>query len=135
MTTKTTIALCLIGAIGSLAIGFGCLGWSVMSVDDVLIFPIVTGPYAVLAGLAVWRRSNPVEARGLLVSVILVAAYGIWAFGLSVYRRYNMPDGSMAMDLSPLVVPAMQSVFTCAIAVVAGVTASVKLMRRRQRTM
>ena len=132
MITKTTLALCLIGAIGSLAIGFGGLGWSLMSIDDALIFPLVIGPYAVFASLTVWRRSNPVEVMVLLVSVILVVAYGFWGFGLSLYRRYSTPGGSMAMDLSPLVVPALQWVFTCVIGIIVGVTAAIKSRRQRQ---
>lgn len=63
MATKTTLVLCLIGAAGSLAIGFGGLGWSMMSVEDALIFRWVIGPYAVLASLTVWRRWNPGEVK------------------------------------------------------------------------
>ena len=133
MTTKITLVLCLIGAIGSLMIGFGGLGWSLMSIGDALIFPLVIGPYAVFAGLTLWRRSNPVEVRILLVSVILVAAYGFWAFGLSLYRRLQMPDESMAMNLSALVVPALQWVFTCVIFVIVGVMAFIKSRRQRRR--
>jgi hypothetical protein len=123
--TKATLILCLIGAGGSLAIGFAGLGWTVMSVEDALIFPLVMGPYAMLAGLTVWRRSKPKEVRILAASVIVVVAYGCWGFGTSLYRRHSIPDAKMVMDLSPLVVPALQWAFTCIVGIILSAKAAI----------
>ena len=130
--TKATLILCLLGAGGSLAIGFAGLGWTVMSVEDVLIFPLVMGPYAMLAGLTVWRRSKPKEVSVLAASVILVIACGCWGFGTSLYRRHSLPDAVMVMDLSPLVVPALQWAFTSIVGIILGTRAAIASTMQRQ---
>ena len=100
-----------------------------MSADDALIFPLVIGPYALIVGLAWWRRWCPGESRILLVTVTLVMAYGFWAFGTSCYRRFSIPSDEVAMDLSPLVAPAIQFLVAAVLGLIMGVAAMVRSLR------
>jgi hypothetical protein len=126
MITKGILGVCFFAAIGSLAIGFAGHGWSLMSAEDVLIFPLVVGPYAVIAVIAWWRRYSHKESILLLAVVLLIAAYGLWSFGASSYRRHVDPRGGMAMDLSPLVVPTLQWLAVTILAAAFGVAAVVR---------
>ena len=126
MMTKATLAICLVGAIGSLAIGFGGIGWSLMSVEDALIFPLVVGPYALIGGLVWWRRTSPRESFVLLVTVLLIAIYGFWAFGVSFHSRYSNPQGQTATDLTPLVVPMLQWLVTMILTLLLGAAAAIR---------
>lgn len=126
MITKAILGICFFGAIGSLVIGFTGQGWSLMSAEDVLIFPLVAGPYAVIGVIAWWRRCSHKESMLLLTAVILVAAYGFWPFGASSFRRHFDPHGGMAMDLSPIVVPAVQWLAVTILAAVIGVAALIR---------
>lgn len=124
MTTKAILSVCFLGAIGSLVIGLVGLGWGVLAAaEDVVVFPLVVGPYAVLAFLAWWRRCSYRDSVLLLAVAILIAAYGFWSFGVSSYRRHFDPYGGMAMDLSPLVVPALQWLAVTILAAVFGAAA------------
>ena len=126
MITRSILSVCLCAAVGSLAIGFAGHGWSLMSVEDVLVFPLVTGPYAVIAAIAWWRRYSHRESIILLAVVLLVGAYGLWSFGTSAYRRHVDPSGEMAMNLSPLVIPALQWLAVTILAAVFGLAAVVR---------
>ncbi len=124
--TKAILAICLLGAVGSLVIGFAGGGWSLMSPEDVLIFPLVVGPYALLAAVAWWRRSSGWQSLVLLGTVLLITSYGFWAIGTSVYRSHSDPNGEVAMDLSPVVVPAMQWLVAVSLATLLAVIAGIK---------
>ena len=126
MITKPILSVCLFASVGSLAIGFAGHGWSLISAEDVLIFPLVVGPYAVIAVLAWWRRSSHKESMVLLAVVLLLGAYGLWSFGASAYRRQVDPSYGMAMDLSPLVVPALQWLAVTILAAAFGIAAVVR---------
>ena len=130
MITKGILGICFFGAIGSLVIGFAGHGWSLMSAEDVLIFPLVVGPYAGIGVIAWWRRWSYAESMLLLTAVILIAAYGLLSLGASSYRRHFDPHGGMAMDLSPLVVPALQWFAVTILAFVIGIVA---MFRSRPR--
>jgi hypothetical protein len=131
MITKVILCICFLGALGSLVIGFAGLGWSLMSAEEVLIFPLVVGPYAVIVVIAWWRRRSHKESMLLLTAVFVIAAYGLWSFGASSYRRHFDPHGGMAMDLSPLVVPALQWLVVTILAAVIGVASAVRSKDRK----
>jgi hypothetical protein len=126
MITKSILSVCLCAAVGSLAIGFAGHGWSLMSIEEVLVFPLVVGPYSVIAVLAWWRRYSHKESMLLLAVVLLLGACGIWSFGASAYRRHVDPSGEMAMNLSPLVIPALQWLAVTILAAVFGLAAVVR---------
>lgn len=126
MITRSIHGVCFIAAVGSLAIGFAGHGWSLMSAEDVLVVPLVVGPYAIIAALAGWRRSSRKESIFLLAVVLLVSIYGLWSFGASAYRRHVDPRGGMAMDLNSLVVPAFQWFAVTILAAAFGVAAVVR---------
>lgn len=121
MMTKATYAVCLCGALGSLAIGFASGVWSLMSAEDALIFPLVTGPYIVIAAVAWWRRTSSWESKLLLGAVILIGVYGLWAISTSAYRFHTNPRDEVAMDLTPVVVPALQWLVAVSVAALLGV--------------
>jgi len=123
MMTKVIYAMCLCGAVGSLVIGFGSGIWSLMTAEDVLIFPLVVGPYAVIAAVAWWRRASSWESQLLVGAVILIGVYGFWAISNSAYRSHTTPDDEVAMDLTPVVVPALQWLVAVSIAALLGVIA------------
>lgn len=126
MITKGIFSVCVIAAVGTLAIGFAGLGWSLMSAEDVLVFPLVVGPYAVIAAIAWWRRYSHKESMVLLAVVLLLGAYGLWSFGASSYLRHVDPREGMAMDLSPLLIPALQWLAVTILAAAFGVGAVVR---------
>lgn len=126
MMAKTTLSLCLAGAIGSVLIGFMGIGWSLISVEDGLIFPLVIGPYVIIASLAWWRRTSPWESWMLLATVAIVMPYGFWAFGLACYHRFSATHDEIAMDISPLVASVLQFLLTFAVSVVIGVASIIR---------
>ena len=130
MKAKTTFTLCLVGAVGSLMIGFGSLGWSLMSADDSLIFPLVSGPYAMIACLTWWRRSSSSELKVLPGTLILVMTFGLWGLCFSAYRRFSTVHDEVAMDLTPLLVPVVQCLFISLIGIFLGVVAVARSLRR-----
>ena len=121
MMTKAIYAICFSLAVGSLAIGFASGTWSLMSGEDALIFPLVAGPYAVIAAVAWWRRSSSRESLVLLGTVILIGVYGLVAIGASAYRFHTTPHDEIAMDLTPVVVPAVQWLVAVSVAALLGV--------------
>ncbi len=130
MVAQTTQMLCVAGAIGSLLIGFVGIGWSMLSAEDGLIFPLVVGPYVMIAGLAWWRRTSPWESRVLLVTVGLVIAYGFWVFGQACYRQFNVTHDEIAMDLSPLVAPVFQFLLTTIVGLVLGAMSVIRSFKQ-----
>lgn len=123
MITRSILSVCLCAAVGSLAIGFAGHGWSLMFAEDVLVFPLVAGPYAVIAVMAWRRRHSHRESIFLLAFALLAGAYGLLCFGASSYSRHVDPSGEMAMNLSPLVIPALQWVAVTILAAVFGLAA------------
>ena len=129
MITKATLVICAVGAIGSLWIGFAGLGWSLMVAEDILIFPLVTGPYALIAGLAWWQRSSRQVSIALLLIALLFSTYGFWSLGSSFYLRYSRRQAEHAMDLTPIVMPAIQWLLSIALALGIGVAVARKPKR------
>ena len=120
MMTKAIYAICFCLAVGSLVIGFASGTWSLMSGEDALIFPLVTGPYAVIAAVAWWRQSSSRESL-LLGTVMLIGVYGVVAISTSAYRFHTTPHDEIAMDLTPVVVPAVQWLVAVSVAALLGV--------------
>jgi hypothetical protein len=129
MMTKATLTICLAGAVGSLSTGFGCLGWSVMTAEDVLIFPLVIGPYAVIAGLAWWRRSRRWMSLVLFIGSLLIAVSGFTMLGRSLYLQSSTPHMRLAMDLTPFVMCALQWTLTIVLVLVISLGAVIDRLR------
>jgi hypothetical protein len=128
--TAIGLAVGLVAAVATLALGYGGLGWSMMSVEEALFPAIVLGPYAALAGLLWWQRRHPRRAILLLAAMVVVTVFGAYGFGTACYRRHASELGRMAMDLSAMVVPAVQWMVT---AVVAGLISGMSLHARYTR--
>jgi len=126
MMTKAIYAICVCAAVGSLGIGFASGVWSLLSGQDAWIVPLVAGPYAVIAAVAWWRRSRLWESSLLLGTLLLIGAYGLVAISVSAYRFHTGRHDPMAMDLTPLVVPALQWLVAVSVAALLGAIAGVR---------
>ena len=53
----------------------------------------------------------------VLAVALVVATYGVWAFGGSLHRGLTNTDGKMPMDLTAVVVPTLQCLVAAVLAV------------------
>lgn len=127
MTTKAIYAICLAGATASLAIGFGSGVWSLVSAQDGWIFPLVIGPYALVALVARWRRDGSWESFLLLVAALLISVGGIAAVSSSAYRFHSSPRNRTAMDITAIVAPLAQWILAASVAAMLGLVAIVRM--------
>ena len=101
MLTRFILALCLCGAIGSVAIMLPGEYLRIKAPTDGLIIPIVAGPYAVMAFLA-WKARNERRAiEALLILVLLMVAVGMYGLGADSagYRATLAAHGPKIKDL------------------------------------
>jgi hypothetical protein len=95
--TKLILALCLLAAVVSIVLAY-VSNTRLMTGDPSLVL-LVLGPYGLLALLA-WRlQKRPVLSKVLLGLVVLLAALGLYAFGMDTYTYLTEPGYDKRMRL------------------------------------
>jgi NADH:ubiquinone oxidoreductase subunit K len=99
---------CAVAATTTLFLGFTFSGWSLASATEAMVVPLVVGPYVLLGLMVWWRRASRAVSGLLFIAVLVLAAVGLYLFGLDAYHHQTDPKYGMAMHFAVLGVPAVQ---------------------------
>ncbi|MEA2398554.1 MAG: hypothetical protein QOK25_2110 [Thermoleophilaceae bacterium] len=117
-----------------------CVGYGITTEYPLLFVGLILGVYAITAGDAV--RRGAVYAAGVVLGVVPLALYNLWAFGSIAHVAYadiprqqagffgiRVPDPSVAIQL----LFSSRGLFTLAPVLLMGLVGAVMLHRRGQR--
>ena len=102
---RITWFVCSAAAVITLMLGgTSKAGWT----TDVLAAGFVLGPYLLLGLLALGHRGKAIRSRVLLAVAVVLAAWGLYLFGLDSYRYHTVAEHRMVQRMTVLLVPLVQ---------------------------
>ena len=107
---RVTVAVCCLAAVAEVALAVASS--TGLTLFDALIASFVVGPYLVTAWLAWMQRGRRVVSGVLLASASLLAAWGLYVYGMDCYRYHTEPNYRMVQRFGIFVVPLCQWLVT-----------------------
>jgi hypothetical protein len=107
---RITVAVCGLAAVAEVALAVASS--TGLTLFDALIGLFVVGPYLVTGGLAWMQRGRRVASGLLLVAASLLAAWGLYVYGVDCYRYHTDPNYRMVQRVGIFMVPLCQWLVT-----------------------
>ena len=107
---RVTVAVCCLAAVAEVVLAVASS--TGLTLFDTLIALFVVGPYLVTAWMAWMQRGRRVVSGVLLVAASLLAAWGLYVYGVDCYRYHNEPNYRMVQRMEIFLVPLCQWLVT-----------------------
>jgi hypothetical protein len=107
---RVTVAVCGLAAVAEVALAVASS--TGLTLFDALIALFVVGPYLVTAWMAWMQRGRRVASGLLLAAASLLAAWGLYVYGVDCYRYHTEPNYRMVQRLGIFMVPLCQWLVT-----------------------
>jgi hypothetical protein len=105
-----TVAVCFLAAVAEVALAVASS--TGLTLFDALIALFVVGPYLVTAWMAWMQRRRRVVSGLLLAAASLLAAWGMYVYGVDCYRYHTEPNYRMVQRMGIFMVPLCQWLVT-----------------------
>jgi hypothetical protein len=106
MTPRITWSVCTFAA--AITLILSCTSTGGLASGDVIVVAFVLGPYLLLGLLAWGHRGKAIVSRLLLAVAVVLAAWGLYLFGLDSYRYHTVAEHRMVQRMTVLLVPLLQ---------------------------
>jgi hypothetical protein len=107
---RVTVAVCGLAAVAEVALAVASS--TGLTPFDALIALFVVGPYLMTAWMAWMQRGRRVASGVLLAAASLLAAWGLYVYGVDRYRYHTEPTYRMVQRVGIFLVPLCQWLVT-----------------------